>query len=92
MVLREAFAGIRDFRALVRVDPATARAGRVEEAACPSGDGFVGGFVDAGKIEHSGNVFRRGEGGRGKREQRKQCYGHTSNEHHRILAFVSPNL
>src|SRR5262245_30760351 len=47
----------------------------------------VRGFVDSGKLQRSGNVTGWSEGGRGKREQRKQRYaGHTSYEHHTILA------
>jgi len=53
-----------------------------------AGDGLVCGVVDSGKIERAGDVTRRSEGGRGKREQRDQRYaGHTSNEHVRILAL-----
>jgi hypothetical protein len=51
-------------------------------------DRFVGGLVDSRKVDHSGNVWRRGEGGRGKREQDNQHHaGYTSDDHLRILAL-----
>jgi hypothetical protein len=53
-----------------------------------AGDSLVGGFVDSGKIERSGNLSGRSEGERGKREQRNQHYtGDASDDHLRILAL-----
>jgi hypothetical protein len=53
-----------------------------------AGDGLVGGFVDTGKVERSGNFLWRSESGRGKRERDEQRHnGDTSDEHLRILAL-----